>query len=186
MNSIGVKLLKHNPIVINGFNRSISSFHSINLNETHLMLKNTCKEFANKELIPIAAKTDREHLFPKEQVKKLGELGLMAIEVPEKYGGAGLDCISYVIAMEEISRGCASCGVIMSAHNSLYMSPIKYFGNEAQKELYLKPFASENVGCFALSEPGNGSDVRLVYNSVSKFFLKINSLFLGWCCFYSC
>ena len=160
MNSVGIMLLKPNTKVINLINRSISSFHSINLNETHLMLKNTCKEFADKELKPIAAKVDREHFFPKDQVKKLGELGLLAIEVPEKYGGAGLDCISYVIAMEEISRGCASTGVIMSAHNSLYMSPIKYFGTEDQKELYLKPFVSENIGCFALSEPGNGSDVR--------------------------
>jgi butyryl-CoA dehydrogenase len=160
MNSIGIKLLKQNPNLINIINRSISNFHSINLNETHLMLKNTCREFAEKELKPIAAKIDREHLFPKDQVKKLGELGLLGIEVPEKYGGAGLDCVSYVIAMEEISRGCASTGVIMSAHNSLYMSPIKYFGSEAQKETYLKPFVNENIGCFALSEPGNGSDVR--------------------------
>ena len=109
--------MKQNGNLLNFVNRSISSFHSINLNETHLMLKNTCKEFANKELIPNAAKFDREHLFPKEQVKQLGELGLLGIEVAEKYGGAGLDTISYVIAMEEISRGCASCGVIMSAHN---------------------------------------------------------------------
>jgi hypothetical protein len=149
MNSIGVfNLLKQqHPNVVNILNRSISNFHSINLNETHLMLKNTCKEFANKELLPIAAKADREHLFPKEQIKKLGELGLLAIEVPEKYGGAGLDCISYVISMEEISRGCASCGVIMSAHNVKYSksTKFKYFLNKFSNFSHFISVLSQNT-----------------------------------------
>jgi butyryl-CoA dehydrogenase len=81
------------------------------------MLKNTCKEFADKELKPIAGKLDKEHLFPAEQVTKLGQMGLLAVEVPEEFGGPGLDYTSYAIATEEISRGCASCGVILSAHN---------------------------------------------------------------------
>lgn len=97
--------------------RSISNVTSLNFSETHLMLKNTCKEFADKEIIPKAAQIDKTSIYPAEIVQKMGELGLMAIEVPEKYGGTGLDYIAYVIAMEEISRGCASCGVIMSVNN---------------------------------------------------------------------
>ena len=97
--------------------RSISNVTSLNFSETHLMLKNTCKEFADKEIIPKAAQIDKTSVYPAEIVQKMGELGLLAIEVPEKYGGTGLDYIAYVIAMEEISRGCASCGVIMSVNN---------------------------------------------------------------------
>jgi butyryl-CoA dehydrogenase len=104
--------------------RHLSKFQSINLSDTHLMLKNTCKEFADKELIPNAGKWDKQHLFPQEQVKKLGELGLLGIDINEKYNGSGLDYMAYAIACEEISRGCASCGVIMSAHSSLYLGPI--------------------------------------------------------------
>lgn len=108
---------------------------------------------------PIAAEVDKKHLFPKEQVKKMGELGLMGLCVPEAFGGTGLDYLAYAIAMEEISRGCASAGVIMSVNNSLYLGPIEKFGNDKQKEKYITPFLSgEKIGCFALSEPGNGSD----------------------------
>ena len=89
----------------------------------------------------------------------MGELGLMGIAVPEEWGGAGLDYLAYALAMEEISRGCASAGVIMSAHNSLYLSPINEWGTYKQKEKFLQPFTNGNkIGCFALSEPGNGSD----------------------------
>lgn len=108
---------------------------------------------------PIAAEVDKKHLFPKEQVKKMGELGLMSLCVPEAFGGTGLDYLAYAIAMEEISRGCATAGVIMSAHNTLYLNPIDKFGNNKQKEKYIIPYANgEKIGCFALSEPGNGSD----------------------------
>jgi len=89
----------------------------------------------------------------------MGDMGLMGIDVEEKYGGAGMDTLAYAVAMEEISRGCASAGVIMSAHNSLYIGPVKYFGTEAQKEKYLTPYVDgRRVGAFCLSEPGNGSD----------------------------
>ncbi|XP_076237567.1 activator-recruited cofactor subunit 42 isoform X2 [Calliopsis andreniformis] len=89
----------------------------------------------------------------------MGELGLMGIAIPEHLGGAGLDYLAYAIAMEEISRGCASAGVIMSAHNSLYLGPIEKFGNQSQKEKYISPFVTgTRIGCFALSEPNNGSD----------------------------
>ncbi|XP_044763314.1 short-chain specific acyl-CoA dehydrogenase, mitochondrial [Coccinella septempunctata] len=137
--------------------RGIASLSA--LPETHQMLQKTCRDFAEGELKPIAAKTDREHLYPKDQIKKMGELGLMAISVPESLGGTGLDYLAYAIAMEEISRGCASAGVIMSVNNSLYLGPVEKWGNEEQKEKFIRPFTTgDRVGCFALSEPGNGSD----------------------------
>lgn len=98
-------------------------------------------------------------MFPKDQIKQMGELGLMGLTAPQEYGGTGLDYLAYAIATEEISRGCASAGVIMSVQNSLYLGPIEKFGNEKQKEKYMTGFTSgEKIGCFALSEPGNGSD----------------------------
>uniref|UniRef100_A0A8C6Y9M1 Short-chain specific acyl-CoA dehydrogenase, mitochondrial n=1 Tax=Naja naja TaxID=35670 RepID=A0A8C6Y9M1_NAJNA len=123
------------------------------------MLRETCRDFAAKELAPIAASLDRDHRFPAEQIKKMGALGLLAMVVPEKYRGAGLDYLAYTVALEEISRGCASTGVIMSVNNSLYLGPVLKFGSEEQKQQWIPPFTGgEKVGCFALSEPGNGSD----------------------------
>lgn len=116
--------------------RSISNVQNINLSDTHLMLKNTCKEFVDKEIIPKAHQIDKTSVYPAEIIKKMGELGLMGIDIPEQYEGTGLDYLAYVITMEEISRGCASCGVIMSAHNvnkfklvcsSLFLRFIKLF-----------------------------------------------------------
>jgi butyryl-CoA dehydrogenase len=129
------------------------------LKEEHVMIGQTCRSFAETELMPIASKIDKEHFFPAEQVRKLGELGMMGIQVPAEWDGANLDAMSYAIAMEEISRACASTGVIMSANNSLYCAPVEKFGTDEQKEKFLKPVASgRHVGCFMLSEPGNGSD----------------------------
>lgn len=123
------------------------------------MLQKTCRDFADGELKPIAAKIDRDHLYPKEQIKKMGELGLMAMTVPEEYNGSGLDYVAYAIAMEEISRGCASAGVIMSVNNSLYLGSLLQWGTKEQKEKFMVPFTKgDRVGSFALSEPGNGSD----------------------------
>lgn len=123
------------------------------------MIGQTCRNFADTELKPIAGKIDKEHWFPEPQIKKLGELGMMGICVPSEFGGSELDTMSYAIAMEEISRGCASAGVIMSANNSLYCYPVNAYGNQEQKEQFLKPCASgEQLGCFMLTEPGNGSD----------------------------
>uniref|UniRef100_UPI00398E77E1 short-chain specific acyl-CoA dehydrogenase, mitochondrial isoform X3 n=1 Tax=Pristiophorus japonicus TaxID=55135 RepID=UPI00398E77E1 len=141
------------------FRRLHTVYQMVELPETHQLLRDTCRGFAEKELAPIAAQLDREHKFPAEQVKKMGELGLLAMDVPEKYGGAGLDCLAYAIAMEEISRGCASSGVIMSVNNSLYLGPILKFGSEEQKHKWITPFTDgTKIGCFGLSEPGNGSD----------------------------
>ncbi|KAM6246837.1 short-chain specific acyl-CoA dehydrogenase, mitochondrial isoform 2-T2 [Porphyrio hochstetteri] len=134
-------------------------YQTVELPETHQMLRQTCRNFAEKELMPLAAQLDKEHRFPGEQVKKMGGLGLLAMDVPEEYKGAGLDYLAYSIAVEEISRGCASTGVIMSVNNSLYLGPILKFGSEEQKHKWIAPFTGgDKIGCFALSEPGNGSD----------------------------
>jgi len=150
-------LSKNRQPLLNQNVRCASSL--IDLPETHELLRKTCRDFADNELIPIAAELDREHRFPKEQIKKMGELGLMAMDVPEEDGGTGLDYLAYAIAMEEISRGCASTGCIMSVNNSLYLGPIMKNATQAQKDLFVTPFIDgSKVGCFALSEPGNGSD----------------------------
>ena len=129
------------------------------LPETHQIMKDTCRQFAETELWPIAGKIDKTCEYPAATVKKMGDLGLMGIDVPEEYGGAGMDTLAYAVTCEEVSRGCGSHGVIMSAHNSLYCSPIKIFGSEEQKAAHLAPFLNgDNVGCFGLTEPGNGSD----------------------------
>ena len=111
------------------------------LKEEHVMIGQTCRNFADTELKPIAGKIDKEHWFPEPQIKKLGELGMMGICVPSEFGGSELDTMSYAIAMEEISRGCASAGVIMSANNSLYCYPVNAYGNQEQKEQFLKPWS---------------------------------------------
>ncbi|XP_030623166.1 short-chain specific acyl-CoA dehydrogenase, mitochondrial [Chanos chanos] len=129
------------------------------LPEIHQMLRQTCRDYADRELAPVAAQLDRNHSYPAKQVQELGALGVMAVEVPESLGGAGLDYLAYSLAVEELSRGCASTGVIVSVNNSLYLGPILKFGTEEQKEQWIPPFTTgEKVGCFALSEPGNGSD----------------------------
>lgn len=110
------------------------------LKEEHIMISQTCKSFAETELMPIAAKIDKEHFFPAEQIKKLGEIGMMGVAVSDEFGGSGMDYLSYAIAMEEISRGCASTGVIMSANNSLFCGPVEKYGNVEQKTNFLKPW----------------------------------------------
>src|SRR5262245_48246536 len=123
------------------------------------MIREVAREFATKEVLPQAAANDRAHRFPAELVKRMAELGFLGIAVPEEWGGAGMDNVSYVLAMEEISRACAGTGVIMSVNNSLSCDPILHFGTEAQKKKWLTPMArGELLGCFALSEPGAGSD----------------------------
>jgi butyryl-CoA dehydrogenase len=129
------------------------------LSDLQKEIQKMTREFAAKELIPHARKWDEEHAWPTDAVKKLAELSLLAVAVPEAWGGAGLDAVSYALAMEEISRGCASTGVIMSVNNSLYCDPVLKYGTDAQKEKWLKPFATgEKLGCFGLTEPQAGSD----------------------------
>src|SRR5207248_1418004 len=114
---------------------------------------------ADRELKPNARRWDREHRYPSDAVKKAFELGLGGVAVPEEWGGAGMDNVAYALAIEEISRGCASVGVTLSVNNSLYCDPVSKYGTEAQKERWLKPFATgEKLGCFGLTEPQAGSD----------------------------
>ncbi|XP_018412882.1 PREDICTED: short-chain specific acyl-CoA dehydrogenase, mitochondrial [Nanorana parkeri] len=134
-------------------------YQSVELPDTHRMLRDTCREFAERELQPIAAQLDKEHRFPRDQVRQMGQMGLLAVEVPEELGGAGLDYLAYSIAVEEISRGCASTGVVMSVNNSLYLGPILKYATEEQKRKWISLYCNgDKIGCFALSEPGNGSD----------------------------
>lgn len=129
------------------------------LNEQQLMIQQAAREFAQNECKPGVIERDETQKFPAEQVKKLGELGFMGMMTSEKYGGAGMDAISYVLAMEEISKVDASCSVVMSVNNSLVCWGLEKFGNEEQKQKYLVPLAKgEIIGAFCLSEPEAGSD----------------------------
>jgi butyryl-CoA dehydrogenase len=127
--------------------------------EDQLAVQKTAREFAHNEVLPKAAEIDREHRHPGELVRRMAELGFLGMAVPEAYGGAGLDHVSYALAMEEIARACASTAVIMSVNNSLVCDPLYRFATEAQKQRWLAPLASGKLlGCFALSEPEAGSD----------------------------
>jgi butyryl-CoA dehydrogenase len=139
------------------------------LTEEQKEVQRTAREFAKKEILPLARKIDEEEYFPKEIIKKLAEMGFMGMMVPEKYGGAGFDTISYVLAMEEISAACASTGVIMSVNNSLVCDPLMRYGTEEQKMKYLVPLAKgELLGCFCLSEPDCGSDAAGLRTTARK------------------
>jgi butyryl-CoA dehydrogenase len=127
--------------------------------ESKDVLLEQIRAFAQKEIAPRAKGFDETGKFPTEIVSQLGELGLMGMMVPEQWGGAGLDAVSYAMAMEEVSAACASTGVIMSVNNSLVCAPLNEFGSDLIKEKFLKPLAQgKKLGCFALSEPGYGSD----------------------------
>lgn len=129
------------------------------LTEEQQLVRQSAKDFAEGSVAPLARKIDHEHYFPAELIPELGKLGFLGINVPEEYGGAGLDTVSYALIIEELARVCASTSVIVSAHNSLCIAPIVAFGNEEQKKRYLPALASGSMlGCFALSEPGTGSD----------------------------
>ncbi|MFH2053773.1 MAG: acyl-CoA dehydrogenase [bacterium] len=127
--------------------------------EQQRMIRDMARDFATREVAPIAAAIDHEERFPADVVEKMGELGFMGINVPEQYGGAGLDMVCYVLAMEEISKACASTGVIMSVNNSLVCWPLETYGSEDQKRDFLTPLArGEKLGAYCLSEPGAGTD----------------------------
>lgn len=129
------------------------------LTEEHLMIQKAAREFAQTELKPGVIERDELQKHPTEQIKKMGELGFMGMMVDPKYGGGGMDAISYVLAMEEISKVDASCSVAMSVNNSLVCWGLEQFGTEEQKQKYLVPLAKgEIIGAFCLSEPEAGSD----------------------------
>lgn len=129
------------------------------LTEEQQMVRDMVRKFAEAEIKPLAAELDRTHRHPAEICRKLGEMGIMGVAVPAEYGGAGMDNVAYVLALIEISKACASCGVITSVNNSLYGYPVKTFGTHEQKLAFLAPVASGRVeGCYALTESGAGSD----------------------------
>jgi len=129
------------------------------LNEEQKMIQAMAHDFAENEIKPKAPELDKTERHPAEIVQKMAELNLMGIAIPDIYGGGGADIISYAVALEEISRGCASVGVIMSVNNSLVCDPLNTFGTEEQKKKYLAPLASgKKLGCFGLTEPEAGSD----------------------------
>jgi alkylation response protein AidB-like acyl-CoA dehydrogenase len=129
------------------------------LTENQLMIQAAARDFAQREIAPVAASFDASGDFPADNVRKAGELGFMGVEVPEEYGGAGLDSISYVLMLEEIAYADAAHATIVSVNNSLYNNGILQFGSEAQKRAYVTPVASgKAIGCYGLTEPQSGSD----------------------------
>src|SRR5690348_2662573 len=131
------------------------------LSEEQQMIRQAARDFAKNECLPGVIERDEKQQFPREQVMKLGELGFLGMMVDPKYGGAGLDTVSYVLAMEEISKVDASASVVMSVNNSLVCWGLENFGSEAQKQKYLVPLAKgEVIGAFCLSEPGAGTDAN--------------------------
>ncbi len=141
----------------------------LELTPEQTLLRDTARDFASNEIAPKAAEIDKQHRFPRELVTRLGELGLMGVAVPQEWGGAGMDTVSYALALEEISRACASTGVIMSVNNSLVCDPVHASGSEDQKRTWLPALASgKKLGCFALSEPEAGSDAAAIKTSARR------------------
>jgi butyryl-CoA dehydrogenase len=141
----------------------------LDLSPEQKMIQQTARDFAAREILPQAAAIDREHRFPSEIVKKLGALGLMGVMVPPAWGGSGMDAVSYALCVEEIARGCASTGVIMSVNNSLVCGPLLTHGSDGQKRAWLPDLASgRKLGCFALSEPEAGSDPRALRTTARR------------------
>ena len=129
------------------------------LSEEHEMIRQAARDFAQKEIVPIAAEFDESGDFPVETIKQMGAMGFMGIEIPEEYGGAGMDTLSFVLALEEICKADAAHGTIMSVNNSLFCHGILHYGTEDQKQKYLAPVASgEKIGAYSLTEPMSGSD----------------------------
>jgi len=132
---------------------------SFELTEEQKMIRAMVREFARTEILPTAAQRDRTKEFPRENLRKMGELGLLGMNVPAEYNGAGVDTVSYSVALQEVAYACASTAVIMSVHNSVACGPIYLFGSDYLKENYLKPLAAgKMIGSFAVTEPGAGSD----------------------------
>jgi alkylation response protein AidB-like acyl-CoA dehydrogenase len=150
---------------------------SLTLTGEHEMIRQAARKFAQEQIAPIAAEFDESGEFPQATVDAMGEIGLMGIEVPPEYGGAGMDTLAYVLAVEEISKADASHGVIMSVNNSLYCDAILRFGTDEQKQKYVTPVASgEVVGAYSLTEPMSGSDAgtmrsRAVLNDAGTHYV---------------
>ncbi|AJE04698.1 acyl-CoA dehydrogenase [Geobacter pickeringii] len=153
------------------------------LSQDHKVLQDAVRDFVEKEIKPIAAKIDEEHAIPDELVRKMGEMGFMGSYLPEEYGGAGLDMLSYAIVVEEVSKACGSSGVLISAHTSLCCGPIYTFGTEEQKKKWLPALNSgEIIGCFLLTEPDAGSDAGSIATTYRRegdeFVLNGSKIFI--------
>ncbi len=132
------------------------------LSDEHVQLQQTFRDFAENEVKPLAKELDDTERFPLETIAKMAEMGMMGLPVPEELGGSGIDQLGYILAVEELSKVCATTGIILSAHTSLCCWPIMTFGTPEQKEKYLKPLASgKKLGAFALTEPSAGTDASM-------------------------
>lgn len=154
-----------------------------NLSEEHIQLQQTFREFAENEVKPLAKELDETERFPTETVQKMAEMGMMGLPIPEELGGSGVDQLGYVLAVEELSKVCATTGIILSAHTSLCCWPIMTFGTEEQKEKYLKPLASgQKLGAFALTEPSAGTDASMQKSTAvldgDHYILSGNKVFI--------
>lgn len=139
------------------------------LSSEHKMIRDTARDFARNEIAPIAAEFDESGDFPFATIKKMGALGLMGVEVPEQYGGAGMDTLSYALALEEICKVDATHGVVMSVNNSLYCHGILKFGTEDQKQNFIIPVASgKSIGAYSLTEPMSGSDASTIRSHATR------------------
>lgn len=139
------------------------------LTEEQRLVRDTARDFAAREVAPKAAEIDKSSRWPADVVAKMAELGFLGIAIPQEFGGAGMDNLSYSLVMEEISAACASCGVIMSVNNSLFCDPLFKFGTDEQKKEILTPVAAGNkLGCFGLTEPMSGSDAQTMATTAER------------------
>lgn len=153
------------------------------LSDEHVQLQASFREFAENEVKPLAKELDITERFPTGTVAKMAEMGMMGLPVPEELGGAGVDQMGYVLAIEELAKVCATTAIILSAHTSLCCWPIMKFGTPAQKEKYLKPLASgEKLGAFALTEPSAGTDASMQLSTAAlqgdHYVLNGNKIFV--------
>ena len=141
----------------------------VSLSEEQLLVQKTAREFARDKVLPKAAEIDENKKIPAELITEMGALGFMGIDVPEEFGGSGLDRLTYMLVVEEINRACASTGVVLCTHVSLAIEPLLLFGTDAQKQRWIPGMATgEKIGCFALSEPGSGSDAAAMRTSARR------------------
>src|SRR4030081_2437228 len=139
------------------------------LTEEQRMIRDTARDFAVRKVAPKAAELDKTGRWPSEIVSEMAELGLLGMAIPEQYGGAGMDVLSYALAMEQVSAACASFGVFMRVNNSLFCDPLHKFGTEEQKKRVLTPVArGEKLGCFGLTEPMSGSDAQTMATTAER------------------
>jgi acyl-CoA dehydrogenase len=147
----------------------IAAGFDLALTEEQELVQRTARDFAREKVLPLAHEIDEKGKVPSDLISEMASLGFLGIYVPESYGGAGLDALSYALVCEEINRACASTGVVMSSHVSLVVDPLLHYGSDAQKERFLRPLATgQKLGCFALSEPASGSDAAAMRTSARR------------------